>query len=186
MTVGKASALAAGFVGALALGVAIGPTVHDKLSKTSTRDTAVTESAPAPTSPAPAARASKRAVAVAAAPAKSERARASEPLVPAGPPGSVSSVAVAVWEPELRERVQSVLNKGTKLELAAEDFRTTEEFVTVAHAARNTSVPFMVLKHRVLNEGRTLSDAIHEAKPDLDAKAEVARAREAAQADLAD
>ena len=46
MTVGKASALAAGFVGALALGVAIGPTVHDKLSKTSTRDTAVTESAP--------------------------------------------------------------------------------------------------------------------------------------------
>jgi hypothetical protein len=184
MTVGKASALAAGFVGALALGVAIGPAVHDKLSKTSTRDTAVTESAPAPTPPAPAARASKRAVA--AAPAKSERARASEPLVPAGPPGSVSSVAVAVWEPELRERVQSVLNKGTKLELAAEDFRTTEEFVTVAHAARNTSVPFMVLKHRVLNEGRTLSDAIHEAKPDLDAKAEVARAREAAQADLAD
>lgn len=184
MTVGKASALAAGFVGALALGVAIGPTVHDKLSKTPTRDTAVTESAPAPTPPAPAARASKRAVA--AAPAKSERARAPEPLVPAGPPGSVSSVAVAVWEPELRERVQSVLNKGTKLELAAEDFRTTEEFVTVAHAARNTSVPFMVLKHRVLNEGRTLSDAIHEAKPDLDAKAEVARAREAAQADLAD
>ena len=184
MTVGKASALAAGFVGALALGVAIGPTVHDRLSKTSTEDTAVTESAPAPTPQAPAVRASKRATA--AAPAKSERARASEPLVPAGPPGSVRSVAVAVWEPDLRERVQSVLNKGTKLELAAEDFRTAEEFVTVAHAARNTSVPFMVLKHRVLNEGRTLSDAIHEAKPDLDAKAEVARAREAAQADLAD
>jgi hypothetical protein len=107
-------------------------------------------------------------------------------LVKEGPPGSVQSVAVAVWEPDLRERVQSVLNKGTKLELAAEDFRTAEEFVTVAHAARNTSVPFVVLKHRVLNEGRTLSDAIHEAKPDLDAKAEVVRAREAAQADLAD
>jgi hypothetical protein len=184
MTVGKASALAAGFVGALALGVAIGPTVHDRLSKTSTEDTAVTDSAPAPPPHAPAARASKRGTA--AAPAKSERARAPEPLVPAGPPGSVRSVAVAVWEPDLRERVQSVLNKGTKLELAAEDFRTAEEFVTVAHAARNTSVPFMVLKHRVLNEGRTLSDAIQEAKPDLDAKAEVARAREAAQADLAD
>ena len=185
MTVGKASALAAGFVGAFALGVAIGPTVHDRLSKTSTRDTVVTESAPAPTTPAPAPRASKRAVAP--APAKEDRDRrasASEPLVKAGPPGSVQSVAVAVWEPDLRERVQSVLNKGTKLELAAEDFRTAEEFVTVAHAARNTSVPFVVLKHRVLNEGRTLSDAIHEAKPDLDAKAEVTRAREAAQADL--
>ena len=189
MTVGKASALAAGFVGALALGVAIGPTVHDKLSKTSAPDTVVTESAPAPTTPAPAParRATKRAVA--SAPAKEDsdlRASASEPLVKAGPPGSVQSVAVAVWEPDLRERVKSVLNKGTKLELAAEDFRTAEEFVTVAHAARNTSVPFVVLKHRVLNEGRTLSDAIHEAKPELDAKAEVARAREAAQADLSD
>ena len=186
MTVGKASALAAGFVGAFALGVAIGPAVHDKFGKTSAQETVVTESTPAPATPAPTARVSKRAVATAPAPARERRASTSEPLVPAGPPGSVQSVPVAVWEPELRERVQSVLNKGTKLELAAEDFRTAEEFVTVAHAARNTSVPFMVLKHRVLNEGRTLSDAIHEAKPELDAKAEVARAREAAQADLGD
>ena len=69
MTVGKASALAAGFVGALALGVAIGPTVHDRLSKTSARDTVVTESAPAATTAAPAARVSKRAVAAAPSPA---------------------------------------------------------------------------------------------------------------------
>jgi hypothetical protein len=186
MTVGKASALAAGFVGAFALGVAIGPAVHDKVAKTSARETVVTESTPTPATPAPTARVSKRAVATAPAPARERRASASEPLVPAGPPGSVKSVVVAVWEPELRERVRSVLNKGTKLELAAEDFRTAEEFVTVAHAARNTNVPFVVLKHRVLNEGRTLSDAIRAAKPDLDAKAEVERAREAAQADLAD
>jgi hypothetical protein len=45
-------------------------------------------------------------------------------------------------------------------------------------------VPFVLLKHRVLNEGQTLAEAIHEAKPDLDAKAEVARARAAAEADL--
>ena len=57
--------------------------------------------------------------------------------------------------------------------------------MTVAHAARNTNVPFVLLKHRVLNEGRTLADAIHEAKPELDAKAEVERARAAAQSDLA-
>ena len=58
--------------------------------------------------------------------------------------------------------------------------------MTVAHAARNTSVPFVVLKHRVLNEGQTLAEAIEEFKPNLDAKAEVARARAEAQADLAD
>ena len=58
MTVGKASALAAGFVGAVALGVAIGPTVHDRWSTSPapapTPSAVVTESAPAP--PAPPAR----------------------------------------------------------------------------------------------------------------------------------
>ena len=107
----------------------------------------------------------------------------SRPAV-AGPAGSVRSIKVAVWEPELRDRVKAVLNPGTKIELAAEHFETPAEFVTVAHAARNTSVPFVVLKHRVLNEGQTLAEAIHEFKPNLDAKAEVARARAEAQADL--
>jgi hypothetical protein len=90
-----------------------------------------------------------------------------------------------MWEPEVRDRVQKVLNRGAKMELAAENFQDAEEFVTVAHAARNTGVPFVVLKDRVLNQGQTLADAIHQSKPDVDAKAEVARAREAAQADLA-
>jgi hypothetical protein len=177
MTVGKASALAAGFVGAVALGVAIGPTVQDKWS--STRNTpaptaVVAESAPAP-APATARRPETK-------PA-SARSRDDRPEL-SHPPGSVRSVHVAVWNPEVRDRVQKVLNKGTSMELAAEDFESPEEFVTVAHAARNTSVPFMVLKHRVINEGQTLAEAIREAKPELDAKAEVARARAAAQADL--
>jgi len=175
MTVGKASALAAGFVGAVALGVAIGPTVRDKWESASAPGAVVTESAPAPetaSAPTPAAT---------PAPVQARRARPAS----SAPAGSVSGVAVAVWEPELRDRVQAVLNKGTRMELAAEDFKTPEEFLTVVHAARNTSVPFMVLKYRVLTEGRTLADAIHEAKPDLDAKAEVARARTAARSDLA-
>jgi len=78
-----------------------------------------------------------------------------------------------------------LLNRGAKMELAAADFEDAEEFVTVAHAARNTNVPFAVLKHRVLKEGQTLAEAIHQAKPELDAKAEVARARAAARSDLA-
>ena len=112
MTVGKASALAAGFVGALALGVAIGPTVHDRLSKTSTEDTVVTESAPAPTPPAPAARVSKRAVAAAPTPARERRASASEPLVAAGPPGSVQSVASRSGNRTCANACKSVLNPG--------------------------------------------------------------------------
>ena len=131
----------------------------------------VTESAPAPAPVQPRARGDSDD----AAAALSRRGRG-----PAQPAGSVTSVPVSVWDPEVRDRVQKVLNPGTKIELAAEDFETPEEFVTVAHAARNTSVPFMVLKHRVLNEGQTLAEAIHELKPDLDAKAEVARTRRGA------
>jgi hypothetical protein len=97
---------------------------------------------------------------------------------------TIASVGVGVWPSELRDRVKNVLATGTKLDLAAEDFTTSEDFVTVADAARNTQVPFVVLKHRVLEEGRTLADAIHEFKPELNSKAEAARARAAAREDL--
>jgi hypothetical protein len=70
------------------------------------------------------------------------------------------------------------------MDVAAEGFRSAEEFATVAYAARNTQVPFMILKHRVLNENRTLASAIQEAKPELDAKAEVERAQWQAKADI--
>ena len=99
-------------------------------------------------------------------------------------PGSIRTVAVSVWEPELRDRVKEVLMPGAKPEIAAEDFASAEQFMTVAHAARNTQVPFMVLKHGVLYDGLTLADAIDKFKPELDAKAEVERARSEARADL--
>ena len=180
MTVGKASALAAGFVGALALGVAIGPTLHNRWSDRSTRDTVATDAAAAPArNVTPAA---KKPTANTPATARSRPARAVRPA----PPGSVSRVAVDMWEPELRDRAKAVLNPGTRLEIAAEDFDTAEEFLTVAHAARNTSVPFMVLKNRIVNEGQSLADAIEQYKPEVDAKAEVARARSEARSDLTD
>ena len=181
MTVGKASALAAGFVGAVALGIAIGPTVHDKWAKTTIPTSSAVTDSPTESAPAPAP-AKARARRAATAPSRSAEAR---PAM-SHPAGSVRSVKVAVWEPELRDRVKAVLNPGTQIELAAEQFESPEQFITVAHAARNTSVPFVVLKHRVLNEGQTLAEAIQEFKPNLDAKAEVARARAEAQADLGD
>ena len=93
------------------------------------------------------------------------------------PSNVVRSIEVSFSEPELRDRVKAVLDPGSRLELAAADFDNSEQFVTVAHAARNTQVPFIVLKDRVLNRGESLADAIREFKPELDAKAEVTRAR---------
>jgi len=92
--------------------------------------------------------------------------------------------AVAVDAPELHARLKPVLNRGTKLELAGDGFASAEQFAMVAHAAKNTGVPFAVLKHRVLDEGKSLAAAIRESKSDLNAAAEVQKARAAARADL--
>ena len=88
-------------------------------------------------------------------------------------------------EPALHERLKPVLNRGANMAVAAEGFRSAEEFAAVAHAARNTDVPFMVLKHRVLNEGKSLAQAIRESKPAIDAANEASQARAQARSDIA-
>jgi hypothetical protein len=87
--------------------------------------------------------------------------------------------------PALQERLKPVLNRGANMALAAEGFRSAEEFATVAHAARNTAVPFVLLKHRVLNEGKSVAQAIRESKPAVDAATEANLARAQARSDLA-
>ena len=59
-----------------------------------------------------------------------------------------------------------------------------EQFATLAHAARNTQVPFILLKHRVLTEGQTLEEAIRASKPDIDAHVEALKAKGMARADI--
>jgi hypothetical protein len=167
MTTGRATALAAGVVGAFALGVAVGPSITN-------RD--ISEHA------APAVQVETERSSTAAKPRAMVRpsTRTSAAKAPAAKP----AVFVEASEPELHSRLKPVLNRGTRMEVAAEGFKDAEQFATVAHAARNTQVPFMVLKHRVLNEKQSLADAIEASKPDVDAKAEVTRARHAARADV--
>jgi hypothetical protein len=168
MTAGKASALVAGFIGSFALGVAIGPSITDRMSdRPQTHAVAIERSAHPVERTTPSARTARRS----AHRAPSEKARA--------------ATTVPATEPRLQDRLKPVLNRGAKMEIAAAGFSSGEQFATVAHAARNTSVPFMVLKHHVLDEGRSLADAIHQYKPELNARAEVARARVAARSDLA-
>lgn len=76
----------------------------------------------------------------------------------------------------------SVLNQGTNVEMAADGFNDATLFVSTAYAARNTGIPFVILKHRMLKLGYTLSEAIHLSKPELDAIAEMERARTKARA----
>jgi hypothetical protein len=92
---------------------------------------------------------------------------------------------IPVSAPELHERMKPVLARGTKMPLAVEGFTSAEQFATLAHASKNTQVPFILLKHRVLSEGQSLEQAIRASNPEVDARAEVARARAAAKEDIA-
>jgi hypothetical protein len=167
VTTAKTVALTAGLAGALALGVWGLPRVMDHYRATNTPTADVSTPAAETPAPAPAPRAARRAPA--------------EPTAEALPP---AAAAMPASSPELHARLKPLLNRGAKMTIAAEGFNSGEQFATVAHLARNTEVPFMVLKHRVLDEGKSLVTAVRESKPDLDAAAEVRRAREAAREDL--
>jgi hypothetical protein len=168
MTLAKMSALVAGFIGAMALGVWVGPSITDRLDRPADR-TAAPATASAPVEITQKARAPRAARAKAAA-----RATASP-----------SAVAIDLSAPALQKRLKPILNPGADLSIASSGFRDAEQFATVAHAARNTEVPFMLLKHRVLNEGKTLPAAIRELKPELDSAVEADRARREARQDVA-
>jgi hypothetical protein len=77
------------------------------------------------------------------------------------------------------------MSAHTDVASAAAGFRDAEQFAAVAHAARNTGVPFQLLKHQVLQEKRTLAQAIRVVRPDVDAAVEAERARLIARGDVA-
>jgi hypothetical protein len=160
MTLGKATGLVAGFIGAMALGVWVGPHVtnHD-----------INATAPAVVSPAANAATTP---AVRASSSRAESAIARE------------AATVPATAPALGDRLAPVLTRGTNMEMAAKGFANAETFATVAYASRNTEVPFVLLKHRVLNEHRTLADAIAMSNPDVDATHAVTVARAQARADV--
>src|SRR5687768_17926836 len=176
----RTSAATLGLVGGLALGVWIGSEM------TSGREALTPE-------PAVVATQAADVPAVTPQPVKSKRvtrvarvnrsAAAVEAPAPESAPKLVMTIPVSA--PELHARMKPVLARGTKLPIAVEGFTSAEQFATVAHAAKNTQVPFILLKHRVLSEGQSLEEAIRASKPDLDAKNEVARARSAARSDIA-
>ncbi|HYN08686.1 MAG TPA: hypothetical protein VES67_14990 [Vicinamibacterales bacterium] len=156
MSIGRATVLSLGFVGAVALGMWIGPNV---LSRDAAGGPAKQTAASTATRPASGA---------------ATLARTSMP-----------AAVVPASEPALQKRLKDVLNQGTNVQIAAEGFRNGEQFAAVAHAARNTGVPFMVLKDRVVAKRMSLAAALRDVKPDVNAAAEANRARTMARADVA-
>ena len=177
---GKTSAATLGLVGGLALGVWIGSEMTSGRQASAPEPAVVTAQTAETPAVTPQPDKPKRVTRVARV---GRSAAAVEAPAPESAPRLVMTIPVSA--PELHARMKPVLARGTKLPLAAQGFSDAEQFATLAHAARNTQVPFILLKHRVITEGQSLEEAIRASKPDIDAKREVARARAAARSDIA-
>jgi hypothetical protein len=176
MKTGRTSAATLGLVAGVVLGAWIGSELTTSRGNAPEPPVVTTEAVQV--SPATAPAKPKRATRVVARAASS----AVEAPTPESTPKLVMTIPVSA--PELHARIKPVLARGTKLPLAVEGFTSAEQFATIAHAARNTQVPFILLKHRVLMEGQSLEEAIAASRPDVDARSEAQRARQEAKADI--
>ena len=174
------SAATLGVVGGIVLGAWIGSQLMQPHEAVAPEPTAISTSAP---DPAP--------VAVKTASVKTKRVsrvvRAASGNAVAAPTSETAPklvMTIPMSAPELHQRMKPVLARGTKMPIAIEGFSDATQFATLAHAARNTQVPFILLKHRVLNEGQSLEDAIRASRPDLDARVEALKAKGEARADI--
>ena len=165
MTLGRWLIFAVCLVAAMAVGIWMSPYVRHHLSTATVQSASDHEQSAPSTAPT--------------APARPAKARATDNTAAA------KARTISLAAPELHAQLKPLLNKGADMNLAAQDFRDAEQFAAVAHAARNTDIPFMVLKHRVVTEHKSLATAIRELQPKVDAAVEAKRAQAEARSDIA-
>jgi hypothetical protein len=179
MRFAKGVALVLGLVAAVAFGVWIGPSITDRVAANNT--TASTQPSVSSVDTDLQKPIVKRVPSSQRTTAKQRK--AADTTVHSVPVGSTPR-AVSVIAPALHERLKPLLNKGANMDVASEGFGDAEQFAAVAHAARNTEIPFVVLKHRVVYEGTSLDAAIREIKPNLNGRVEAQRAYTQAKSDI--
>jgi hypothetical protein len=86
---------------------------------------------------------------------------------------------------KLADKLKTLLPEGVEPHAASKGFGDLKDFVSVVRAANNLNVPFNDLKYKMANgSSKELQKAIHELKPDVDAKAETKKASEQAKQDI--
>src|SRR5262245_1643230 len=83
-----------------------------------------------------------------------------EPVATVRPAASRLERVPPASAPAVKQQVKRLLNTGADVSMAAEGFGNARELMTVAYAARNTDIPFVLLKHRVLKQRMSLASAI--------------------------
>lgn len=110
--------------------------------------------------------------------------------IPQSSPASSQSAArdeipSEIVTPERQKRLKPLLKRQSDFKTAASGFRDIEEFAAALHASKNIRVPFLTIKQQMVEEGRTLADAIRIVKPGANALLEADLARSEARSDLA-
>ena len=86
---------------------------------------------------------------------------------------------------KLASKLQSLLPPGTNLQTAASGFKNLGQFVAAVHVSHNLGIPFDQLKAKMQGPPtESLGKAIHQLKPDADAKAQTKTAESEAHNDL--
>jgi len=86
---------------------------------------------------------------------------------------------------KLASKLQGLLPPGTNLQTAASGFKNLGQFVAAVHVSHNLGIPFDQLKAKMQGPPtESLGKAIHQLKPDADAKAETKTAESEAHQDM--
>jgi len=87
--------------------------------------------------------------------------------------------------PQLSAKVQALLPAGLTVKKAAKGFSSEREFLAALHASKDLNIPFAQMKAEMTGRDRdSLTQAIRELKPAIDARAAATTARQEAAADL--
>jgi hypothetical protein len=89
--------------------------------------------------------------------------------------------------PRLADKVQSLLPSGADLKQATTQFNYLDEFLAAVHVSNNLSIPLDQLKAKMRDSSfGQLRKAVETLKPDVDAKAEVNKAKDQGKQDVKD
>jgi hypothetical protein len=103
----------------------------------------------------------------------------------APPPIDQSPSDAFLHDPKLAAKLQKLLPEGLTIQQTCDGFKKLGDCVSCIHASQNIGVAIADLKAKVTGQGaESLDKAIHDLKPDLDAKAEKKKASKQAEKDI--
>jgi|SRR5579864_451257 len=109
--------------------------------------------------------------------------------LPAGmtalPPIDQSPKEAFMRDGKLATKLQKLLPDGPNINQVCDGFKKLGDCVSAIHASQKLGIPFADLKAKMTDKrGESLDKAIHELKPDVDAKAEKKKAYKEAEKEI--